>query len=138
MNITKSRHILRCRIYALFFSEDIKACKQPIFVHPGFSEAHYDNQLHRYEITSGSFERAGGKAFVYWYPSNIMTTSYKSSITVEVFTEYKEIKLVDIMDGSIYRIPEEMIEDKGDGVIIIKELPIKDTPLVLSFGNFLI
>lgn len=120
------------------FSEDIKICKQPIFVHSGYSEAYYEQQLHRYEIISGSFERAGGKAFVYWYPSNIMTTSYKSSITVEVFTEYKEIKLIDIMDGSVYEIPEEMIEDKGDGVFILNALPIKDTPLVLTFGKFLI
>ena len=42
------------------------------------------------------------------------------------------------MDGSIYEIPESNIEDKGDGVKVIKELPIKDTPLVLTFGDFLI
>ena len=94
--------------------------------------------MHRYEITSGGFSREGGKAFVYWYPSNIMTTSYQSSITLEVFTEYTDIKLVDIMDGQIYKIPDSMIEDKGDGVYIIKELPIKDTPLVLTFGDFIV
>lgn len=37
-----------------------------------------------------------------------------------------------------YEIPEEMIEDKGDGVYVIKELPIKDTPLILTFGSFMI
>ena len=67
-----------------------------------------------------------------------MTTSYNSSITIEFYTEYKDIRLIDIMDGSIYEIPEEMLEDKGDGVYVIKELPIKDTPLVLTFGSFMI
>ena len=42
------------------------------------------------------------------------------------------------MDGSVYEIPEEMIEDKGDGVYVIKELPVKDTPLILTFGSFMI
>ena len=42
------------------------------------------------------------------------------------------------MDGSVYEIPEEMIEYKGDGVYVIKELPIKDTPLILTFGSFMI
>ena len=67
-----------------------------------------------------------------------MTTTYQSSVTLEIFTEYKDMKLVDIMDGSVYEIPESMIEDKGDGVYIINELPIKDTPLILTVGNFLI
>ena len=69
------------------FAEDIKLCEQPIFVHSGYSQRKYENQLQRYEITSGSFARDGGRAFVYWYPSNIMTTSYQSSINLEVFTE---------------------------------------------------
>lgn len=41
------------------------------------------------------------------------------------------------MDGSVYEISEEMLEDKGDGVYVIKELTIKDTPLILTFGDFI-
>ena len=120
------------------FAEDITVCTLPIFIHSNYAGAQYENQPHRYEITSGSFERNGGKAFVYWYPSNIMTTSYNSSVTIEFYTEYKDIKLIDIMDGSVYEIPSDMIEDKGDGVYLINELPIKDTPLILTFGSFMI
>ena len=118
------------------FCDDITLCTQPIFIHSNFSERKYEYQPHRYDITSGSFKRNGGKAFVYWYPSNIMTTSYLSSVTLEFYSEYKELKLIDIMDGSIYEIPENMIEIKGNGVYLIKELPIKDTPLILTFGQF--
>lgn len=121
-----------------FFAEDVKLCKMPVYVHSNWCARQYEYQMHRYEITSGAFERNGGKAFVYWYPSNIMTTSFESSITLEVFSEYNKIRLVDIMDGSIYEIPEKLIENKGDGVIKIKELPIKDTPLILTFGDFII
>ncbi|MGN0114827.1 MAG: hypothetical protein ACI396_05830, partial [Acutalibacteraceae bacterium] len=69
---------------------------------------------------------------------NIMTTSYQSSITLEAYSEYGKPQLVDVMDGSIYEIPDSMIENKGDGVLLINELPIKDTPLILTFGDFLI
>ena len=120
------------------FAERFSRCKQPVFVHSEYSNRVFENQLHRYEMLSGSFERESGKAFVYWYPSNIMTTSYQSLITVEFYTEYKDIKLIDVMDGSIYEIPENLLEDKGDGVYIIRELPVKDTPLILTFGDFLI
>lgn len=120
------------------FAEKFSVCTQPIFVHSHYSNAHYENQLARYELISGSFQRDGGKAFVYWYPANIMTTSFKSSITVEFYSEYKKFSLIDVMDGSVYEIPEEMINDKGDGVYEILELPVKDTPLLLCFGRFLI
>lgn len=119
------------------FCENIKPCSLPVFVHPEYSCRKYTTTLSRYEITSGGFENDGGKAFVYWYPSNIMTTSYNSEITLEFYTEYDKINLIDIISGDIYEIPDSMIENKGDEVYIIKELPIKDTPLILTFGDFL-
>jgi hypothetical protein len=45
--------------------------------------------------------------------------------------------LVDVMDGNIYKLPEELIQDCGDGVRKITELPVKDTPLMLVFGKFI-
>ncbi len=119
------------------FSENTKLCVQPIYVRSDYSSRKYETTPHRYEITSGSFEKDGAKAFVYWYPSNIMTTSYESAITFEVYSDTDDIKLVDIMDGSVYEIPGEMIESDGMGVYTIKELPIKDTPLILTFGDFM-
>ena len=65
-----------------------------------------------------------------------MTESFKSSLTLEYYSEYSELSLIDVMDGSIYEIPQNMIEDMGDGVYKIHELPIKDTPLILTFGKF--
>ena len=75
---------------------------------------------------------------VYWYPTNIFTTSYEGTISITVLSDYgKDMKVVDLMDGSIYDIPDDMIEEMGSGVYKIKKLPIKDTPLILTFGNFL-
>lgn len=126
------------------FAEDVRVTKLPIIVtNVGstlrYSERHYDMYPRRADITSGCFERDGGKAFVYWNPTNIMTTSYSAEIPLEFYSEYgRDFKLVDVMDGKIYEFPDEMVQDMGDNVYRIERLPIKDTPLVLTFGNFII
>ncbi|MBR5309176.1 MAG: hypothetical protein IKU43_10410 [Clostridia bacterium] len=123
------------------FAEDVKVSKIPIIVphRTDISNRTYEPQLKRCEFKSGCFEREGGKAFVYWNPTNIMTTSFRSEVTIEIYSEYgNNFKLVDVMTGDIYEIPEDMIEDRGDNVYFIHNLTIKDTPLVLTLGNFII
>ena len=120
------------------FAEDFKVCKQPILISPRHSDKIYEMQLGGSDIISGSFERPGGNAYVYWNPTNIMTTSYEATITIQFYSKYDKIRLIDSMDGSVYEIPDNMIEKSGDGVYLIEELPIKDTPLILTFGDFLI
>ncbi len=120
------------------FAEDCEVCKLPVIVWSEYSYKVYDRLPDNYELTAGAFERPGGRAYVYWKPTNIMTTSYKSLINIQFYSEYKKFRLVDIMDGSIYEIPDDMIEDKGNNVYDICGLPVKDTPLILTFGDFLI
>ena len=98
----------------------------------------FDLTPDRCDLTSGSFKRDGGKAFVYWKPTNIMTTSFESVVDAQFFSEYDKIRLVDVMDCSVYEFKNEMIENKGNGVYHIKALPVKDTPLILVLGDFLI
>lgn len=118
------------------FSGEFKTCVIPTFIYPEYSKRIYDIQPSRRQLITGGFERENGKAFVYWYPSNIMTTDFYSTISIEFYTEYGDIKLVDVMDGSIYKIPDNMLVDKGDGVYRVDGLPVKDTPLLLVFGDF--
>jgi len=120
------------------FSEEFKLCTIPAIIKSQYSNRKFDYQPEAFELVSGGFERENGKALVYWYPSNIMTTSYESSITIEVFTQYNKMQIIDVIDGTIYDIPQSMIEDLGDGVYRINELPVKDTPLMLTFGDFLV
>lgn len=119
------------------FGEEFELCKMPLLFQSGFSDFIIDNEIKRTQVVSGGFKRPNGKAFVYWYPSNIFTTSVDSTTNVTFFTEYDDFKLVDIMDGSIYEIPENMVERQGDGVYKIKNLPVKDTPLLLVMGDFI-
>ena len=120
------------------FSEDYNVCTIPAFIRSQYSGRKYDNQPDGFDLTRGGFERKNGKAFAYWYPSNIMTTSYESSITIEFATQYDKFQIIDVMDGTIYDIPDSMVEKLSDGVYKINELPVKDTPLLLTFGEFLV
>ncbi len=64
-----------------------------------------------------------------------MTTEFESTVTVEVATLDGELRLVDTIEGSIYEIPEDMI-DRKKGSYTLKNIPIRDYPLVLMFGEF--
>jgi hypothetical protein len=41
------------------------------------------------------------------------------------------------MDGSIYDIPESIVKRDAYGCFHFTNLPAKDTPLLLEFGNFI-
>lgn len=119
------------------FSEDFELCEIPlIFDNPWF-EFIFEGGVTRREAVSKCFKKSNGYGFVYWYPSNIMTTSVEKVTKMTFFSEYDSFKLVDIIDGSIYEIPEDMICNKGNGVYEINGLPVKDTPLLLTMGDFI-
>jgi hypothetical protein len=47
-----------------------------------------------------------------------------------------EVKLVDLIDGNVYKIPEGMCERFGGDRMKLHNLPIRDYPLLLTFGEF--
>ena len=47
----------------------------------------------------------------------------------------KKMSLVDLIDGTIYDI-SDFVETTGSG-IIIKNIPAKDYPMLLTFGDFI-
>ncbi|MDO5478342.1 MAG: hypothetical protein Q4G23_04175 [Clostridia bacterium] len=40
------------------------------------------------------------------------------------------------MDGSIYEIGEKIMQDKGNGLFKFTNIPVKDYPLIITFGEF--
>lgn len=119
------------------FSEEYELCKLPVVYNGEYSWFVYENNLVRRDLVTAGFKKKNGCAYVYWYPSNIMTTSVSAVTSITLFSEYSDFKLVDIGDGSIYELNENMIIDKGNGVYRINNLPVKDTPLLLVMGDFL-
>lgn len=117
------------------FGGDVRAIELPILVEDDFA-AHCGNinSVTFGDIESYAFALADGtRAFAYWHPSNFMTTDLESAITL-CCADLGDVRLVDPMDGTIYEIPDSMIE-KGEGGMKLKLLPIRDYPLFLLFGG---
>ncbi|MBE6695419.1 MAG: hypothetical protein E7587_03100 [Ruminococcaceae bacterium] len=76
----------------------------------------------------------GSHAFAYWHPSNYLTTDFEHAVTL-ICAVPGDIHLVDPMDGTIYEIPQELVERDEFGGVRIRLLPIRDYPLFLVFGD---
>ena len=123
---------------ASVFSDDYERCDMPVLFTPQKSERIFKFDVERSDIIDGCFKKQNGEAFVYWYKSDIMTTSFESTISMEIYSEYDKVNLVDVMDGSIYEIPAGVMERDKSGMYFFKNLPIKDSPLIITFGDFVI
>lgn len=94
----------------------------------------YDFQKAR----SYAFRRPDGSwALCYWHTdSNILTQTYDGTVTLRVPKRYaQDIKLIDMLTGNIYALPDTFITEIGD-FYRLYHLPIRDYPLLLTFGDF--
>ena len=104
---------------------------------PTYSTGLYEFEDDRRNVISGGFKRESGELFAFWKPTNIMTTNYEHTVSFEICSEYDCVRLIDVMDGSIYELPNEIVTRDEFGTYRFKNLPIKDTPMLLEFGKFL-
>ncbi len=127
---------------AALFSEDTENCELPSLIRPrGYNEYAEDYDMPDARLIKTGFKKANGSfAYVYWYPAGLMTTTYEGTMTVQIAgVGGKDVKLVDILDGSVYELPEKMIEvddEDGDCKTFVK-IPVHDSPLALVFGDFI-
>jgi hypothetical protein len=121
---------------ASVFAEEYKVCDLPVIFTPHESSRIFSKDLDSFSIIKAGFKRNNGAAaFVYWNSTDLMTTDFESTVTIQVAALDTRIQLIDLLDGTIYEIPSNMIENE-DGCLLLKNIPIKDYPLLLTFGNF--
>ncbi|MBQ9789441.1 MAG: beta-galactosidase [Lentisphaeria bacterium] len=87
-------------------------------------------------ITYGVRKPNDSSAFIYWKPTELLSTSYEATISIEAAGIKGEIRLVNLLDGNIYEIPEKYIERNSNGAVILKNMPLLDYPLMITFGDF--
>ena len=76
----------------------------------------------------------GRAALTYWNATPILTATYEGTISLSILAADREsIELIDLRDGTVYRLPEKMIEDRGNGYYRMINLPITDCPLALVY-----
>ncbi len=127
------------QVVSSIFREDFVHVDLPVHVHSHPSQRLFRHEDKQKDLMFGGFRRPDGSAaFAYWKSTELLTTEYEATITLEAATLSGELKLVDLYDGSIYEIPETMLERDGFGHVLCKNIPMKDYPLLLCFGDFLI
>lgn len=79
----------------------------------------------------------GSKAFAYWKSTDLITCmGFDGSATFEFAGVPSPIHLVDPMDGGIYQLPDKILKEGKNGLYTFENLPLRDYPLILTFGDF--
>lgn len=121
------------------FARDYEKTVLPIFFERSYSIAIGREDDNPYSVNSSikyqGFKNEKGHAFVYWNASDLMTTDYTSTISVRCFNLSSDVKILDTYTGEVF-VPSESAVTAKDGEIALSHIPIKDYPLILTFGDF--
>lgn len=87
-------------------------------------------------VTYGFRKPSGAVAFAYWNAVPILTHTYEGTISFAAYTLGEPVRLVDMSNGNVYDLPDDMKEPLPGGGILLKNIPITDIPMLLTFGDF--
>ena len=123
---------------AAIFRGDVKPADLPIIRRVKDSARVFGKDDASPRFISLGFENgAGAQALAYWKAVDLMTETFEGTVSFELPGENRAIHLVDLMHGGIYELPESMIVRREDGVTGLVNLPLTDSPLLLTFGDFI-
>lgn len=126
------------QVLAAIFKEEFTMCDLPIRKIPESTSPFLRRQEDSWKelITKGFTKPNGSSAFVYWKPCELISTSYEASTTFEVAGVSGTPRLIDLLTGNVYEIPENLIERRKHGILVFRNIPLRDFPLLLTFGDF--
>lgn len=119
-------------------NENVKSVDLPVIFTPQDSQRIDGRDCPTKELIYGGLEKSNGsKAFAYWNSTDmIKVQGFEGSVTFEVSGVTGEARLIDPMDGSIYTIPDSIITKTANNLYSFKNIPVKDYPLIITFGDF--
>lgn len=119
-------------------NENVKAIDLPVIFTPQDSQRIDGRDCPTKELIYGGLEKSNGsKAFAYWNSTDmIKVQGFEGSVTFEVSGVTGEARLIDPMDGSIYTIPDSIMTKTANNLYLFKNIPVKDYPLIITFGDF--
>ena len=120
------------------FNENVEPIEIPVIFTPQESSRLNGRDCPTKELIYGGISKSNGaKAFAYWNSTDMITVgSYEGSVTFEISGVSGEPRLIDIKDGSIYTIPESILHKTESNLYSFKNMPVKDYPLIITFGEF--
>ena len=122
---------------AALFAEDFSMTDLPIIRWQEASERLFGMDCHDATIIEAGFQRKNGSAaYVYWNSTPLLTTDFASTVTFYTAGLPDQVRLIDLIDGTVYELPENLLENRSDGKMTLHNIPIKDYPMALIFGDF--
>ncbi len=120
------------------FDENIELCDLPLLLKPQESPRVDGMDCNDETLIYGGVQKANGaKAFVYWNATDMFTVKeWESTLSFQTAGLKGKICLIDPLEGSIYQIPESMLQQEN-GFCHFINVPIKDYPLIITFGDFI-
>lgn len=157
-NYTPKPSYRTLQVLASVFREEFQQVSLPVQL-----KNLYSTRLLKEEESAESFSTAGfikpngSAAFAYWKPTDLLSVAYEGTVTIDSALPGTP-RLVDLLDGAVYRIPESMMQyelqryhaDNGklipfpmqgltkskNNFIRFPNFPVKDYPMLLTFGDF--
>ena len=118
------------------FPSDVRAADLPIRRLCLESHRVFDRDDVSSQFVSLGFQGKGGKALAYWKAADLMRETYEGTISFQLSGTSEKIRLVDLLSGDVYELPEAMMEKQDDQVVKLVNLPLTDSPMLLTFGDF--
>lgn len=119
------------------FAEDYIVTDLPILLRSLESYRIFGREPIESTFVTGGFKRSDGScAYVYWNSADLMKSTYESTISIQAIGLPNDIKLIDPLTGFVYKMPENMIDQQTESCITLKNMPLLDYPLIVTFGNF--
>ena len=73
---------------------------------------------------------------VYWNATPILTSTHEGTISFSVYgQDNKNVRMVDLSTGDVYAFSEDMVQDRMDGGIRLRNISLTDMPLMVLFGG---
>ena len=127
---------------ASLFTGDVRPCDLPVIRKALESPRVFGMDDSSAAIVTLGFENGrGGQALAYWKAADLMRETFEGTVSFLLPEETRKIRLIDLMTGDIYRLPDSMLghEYYNTGyteAVMLKNLPLTDSPLLLTFGDF--
>ena len=119
-------------------NENVTPTSLPVFFKPQISKRINGWDCSPKELIYGGLTKQNGSgAFVYWRSTNLNTTQgYDGTVTFELGGIRGEVRLIDPIEGGIYAVGENVMKDMDNGLYLFENIPVRDYPLLLAFGDF--
>lgn len=109
----------------------------PVLMRKGPSPRLLGDDYYDPNMLRAGFKRENNStAFTYWHPANLLTSEFEATVSFQIAGQKGDIRLIDPMDGAVYSLPESVIEKQSANCVILRNLPIRDYPLFITFGEF--